>query len=223
MMKEFPFDVEVFGYLTSAALVSQKAGMPENKNLIVGGVSLAPLKSDPVEEMNLGGAYVRVISKEGKELQSLVLSEAKRDYMTVTVDDKIYGFRMVREIWVMPFKIKLKKAIGEYYPGTERGDGIGKAKTYESYITVIGEDEESGYDAHIEMNKPLRYRDLTMYQTTWTKAEGGNYSGFTVKSNPSDQWPKYAIYVAGAALGVHFLMRLSMFVGASRRRNRREK
>ncbi|MFC4996145.1 cytochrome c biogenesis protein ResB [Rubritalea tangerina] len=52
----------------------------------------------------------------------------------------------------------------------------------------------------IEMNEPLRYKKLTFYQTSWDDSGEKVQTGFTVKTNPSDQWPKYAIYTCGVAL-----------------------
>lgn len=204
LLPDFPFDVEVSGYFTSARISNDitKAGM----NPIVDGVFLEQTRANEAEELNQAGCYVKVTDKKTGEKRLLVLAESAPNYITLTIEDKIYGFQMVPEIWPLPFTIKLNNSKGENYPNTQR------PKTYESFITVIDEAGKQ-QDAHIKMNEPLRYEGLTTYQTKWfVDDEGKTFSGFTVKKNPSDQWPKIAIYISGIALAVHFLMKLTMFI-----------
>ena len=93
---------------------------------------------------------------------------------------------------------------------------------YESDVTVLDEEGNDEMKRKIEMNKPLRYKDLTFYQTSWNDAGPKVESGFTVKTNPSDQWPKYAIYTCGIALFVHFIIKLFGFVSTSIARSKNE-
>jgi len=40
-------------------------------------------------------------------------------------------------------------------------------------------------------------------------------SGFAIVKNPSDQWPKYSLYISILGLTIHFGMKLGGFVGKS--------
>ncbi|SHJ27820.1 ResB-like family protein [Rubritalea squalenifaciens DSM 18772] len=210
---EFPFDLEVSGYYTSAQLSNDlsKAGMMP----VVDGVFLQQTKSNPLEELNIGGCYLKVTDKSSGESRLLILNEMAKSYVTLTFGEKIYGFQMVREIWDLPFTLHLNDSIGEFFPNTTR------PKRYESDIKIIDE-EGNGQDFHIEMNEPLRHKDLTIYQTNWDDSTGTVVSGFTVKKNPSDQWPKIAIYISAVALAVHFLVKLTAFITNSLGGKRRE-
>ena len=93
---------------------------------------------------------------------------------------------------------------------------------YESDVTVLDENGEAQRQFKIEMNKPLRYKGYTLYQTSWDDTGERMLSAFTVKTNPSGQWPKIAIYVCGIALFVHFILKLFGFVNASIARSKNE-
>ena len=62
------------------------------------------------------------------------------------------------------------------------------------------------------MNKPMRTEGITLYQARWDEPQGRPYSGFAIVQNPSDQWPKYALYIAALGLSIHFLSKLGRFL-----------
>ncbi len=42
--------------------------------------------------------------------------------------------------------------------------------------------------------------------------QGPQFSGFEVVSNPADKWPEWSLYVVAFGLGVHFLLKLGLFL-----------
>ena len=113
---------------------------------------------------------------------------------------KKYGIHMPREIWPMPFEVHLEKSLGEKWPGTN------KAKWFQSNIIKVTGDQEDEYE--IVMNEPMRHGGYTLYQARWDKPQGRAFSGFAIVSNPSDQWPKYSLFVVSFGLFVHFMQML---------------
>ena len=68
------------------------------------------------------------------------------------------------------------------------------------------------------MNEPLRHEGYTLYQSSWGKTKtGAVYSDFSVVRNPSDRIPRYACYVIGAGLLVHFGMKIGRHIQNQRR------
>ena len=176
-----------------------------------------PIKPTGREESNFSDCIITIKERASGKTHELILFEGLTHDVTVTVEDKIYGLRLHGEIWNMPFKVRLDDSRGEKHPGT------GMAMMYESDVTVLNSEGKDEMMRKIEMNKPLRYKDLTFYQTSWNDAGPKVESGFTVKTNPSDQWPKYAIYTCGIALFVHFIIKLFGFVSTSIARSKNEK
>ena len=64
------------------------------------------------------------------------------------------------------------------------------------------------------MNKPMRHDGITLYQASWAPPMPGGLpsSGFAIVENPSDQWPKWALYIATFGLLVHFGQKLVRFL-----------
>lgn len=213
-LPDLPFDLEVTGFLRSSELLEYSRNKDFHQSEpVVDGFFLKERKRAKSEERNMSGCYVTVQDKSGKELRKLVLHYAGLEMpmpVTATVDGKRYGFSMVREMWPMPFEVELRKTMGEYYPGTQ------SPSWFQSDITKV--DGESRTNYSIVMNKPMRHGGITLYQASWAPPmQGGRpSSGFAIVENPSDQWPKYALYVATLGLVLHFGLKLGRFLNASR-------
>lgn len=206
VLPALPFSLEVSGYLPAAEMVS--AGPTEARDKasepVVDGFFLRETKRNPEEEMNLQGCYVRVLDKAGKEVQRLVLWVGNSSPVSFTVDGKRYGMVMPRKIWPMPFVVELHKSVGEYWPGTR------KAAHFQSDITKVADGHREDYS--IVMNKPMRHEGFTLFQARWDKPQNRAFSGFAIVSNPSDQWPKYSLYVVTFGLLVHFCLMLGRYL-----------
>lgn len=212
LLPDMPFDIEVSSYYNNA--LPQKAAIGNPTAQVVDGIYMLPQENQTKEERNFSACSVKVTVRKSGEVKWLLLSELYPNSITVTVDGEIYGFKLQREIWPMPIQLRLDDSRGEYHPGSTR------PKVYESDVTVL-EEGSSGRSFKIEMNKPLRYKNITFYQTNWDDSGERTLSAFTVKTNPADQWPKYAIYLCGFALLGHFMVKLAGFINSSLRKRRK--
>lgn len=170
------------------------------------------------ELANMAGAYATVEDTEGNLIQKLVVWMGNPTPVTFTYKGARYAVSMVSEIWPMPFEVELHKSVGEYYPGTTR------PSSFESTISkVVGEGkEEVREDYKIFMNNPMRHGGFTLFQANWSPTGEGDrpYSGFAIVTNPSDQWPKYALYAATLGLTGHFVYMLIRYAGRSTRKSK---
>ncbi len=201
-----PFSLEVSGYQPAAELKSANSmNVPDTTaQPVVDGFYLQEVKRNPEEEANLQGCYVRVLDKAGQEIRRLVLWVGNSTPVSFKVDGKRYGMLMPRKIWPMPFEVELHKSIGEYWPGTR------KAKWFQSDITKVADGHREDYS--IVMNKPMRHGGFTLYQARWDRPKDRAFSGFAIVSNPSDQWPKYSLYVVAFGLLVRFGTMLTRYI-----------
>lgn len=205
---ELPFDLVVTQWMRNSEL-ARSTGKDDPKS--VDGIMLNWAEPKTVEEENAAGCLVDVISKKtGEKVRRLLLYGPNIDYVTATVDGKVYGFSLVREIWPMPFRVRLDESVGEYYPGTK------KPSFFQSKITRLADDGEKKFT--IRMNEPMRYGGYTLYQARWSGETEVPQSGFAIVKNPSDQWPKYSLYISILGLTIHFGMKLFGFIGRTEKK-----
>ena len=211
-----PFDIDVSHWMRNSEVqkVKNEAGL---KLPVSDGLTLSWLENAPLEEENAAGCFIDVLPKNSSETPAKLLMFGRHvDAMTATVGGKIYAFSLVREIWPMPFQVRLDSSVGEYYPGTTR------PSSFQSEITRFG-DKAEGADGSeksftIKMNEPMRYGGYTLYQARWSGETERAQSGFAIVKNPSDQWPKYSIYMSIFGLTIHFGVKLFGFIGQSKRK-----
>jgi len=212
-LPELPFDLVVSGFRRSSELLQLSRFKEQHKGeRVVDGFFLQERPRVQQEETNLTGCYLTVQDKEGNALQELILHYNGMSFptpVTAMVEGKRYEFSLTRWIWPMPFEVELDKTLGEYWPGTQA------PSWFQSDITKVEDDLRKKYS--IVMNKPMRHEGITLYQASWAPpAPGGRpSSGFAIVQNPSDQWPKWSLYIASFGLLLHFGMKLFRFLSSS--------
>ena len=212
-LPELPFDLVVSGFRRSSELLQLSRFKEQHKGeRVVDGFFLQERPRVQQEETNLTGCYLTVQDKEGNALQELILHYNGMSFptpVTAMVEGKRYEFSLTRWIWPMPFEVELDKTLGEYWPGTQA------PSWFQSDITKVENDQEKKYS--IVMNKPMRHEGITLYQATWAPPPPGGRpsSGFAIVRNPSDQWPKWSLYIASFGLMLHFGMKLFRFLSSS--------
>jgi hypothetical protein len=215
LLPNLPFKLELTRYVQNARVVSANSMAPSRGEPIVDGWFLYSQEPGKLTEQDTPGIYAKVVASESEGSDPFILmvpepdTFAPRPPHTVRAEGRTFAIRMEKRIWPVPFQVRLKDARSEYFPHTT------KPKFFESDIVRIENGRES--DVFIEMNEPMRYGGLTFYQHTMINSaprDGGDatISGFEVVRNPSDQWPKYSIYIAGFGLCLHFLMKLWSFM-----------
>lgn len=164
------------------------------------------------ELANMAGCYASVKDADGEEIEKLVLWMGNTSPVSFSYNGIRYGVVLTAEVWPMPFEVELKKSTGKYYPGTT------KASSFESEITKVAGGQRTDYK--IFMNNPMRHGGYTLFQSQWSDTGGTPYSGFAIVTNPSDQWPKYALYIATVGLLGHFVYMLVRFAGGKTRQKK---
>lgn len=213
-LSDLPFDLEVTGFLRASQIHSvDRESAAHDGEEVVDGFFLKERIRDNQEERNHIGCYASVLDKEGNTIQRILLFHMGHVHfpsiVTATVEGKRYGFSLTRELWPMPFEVELHRSLGDYYPGTRA------PKWFQSDITKIDGDIRTDYT--IVMNEPMRHGGITLYQANWSPPMRGGrpHSGFAIVENPSDQWPKYALFVSTFGLLLHFGIMLVRFLDSS--------
>ncbi len=119
-----------------------------------------------------------------------------------------YIFTLMRKKYTLPFALELLDVNRKLYPGTEI------AKSYKSDVILH---ERSGLKRklRISMNKPLRYWQYTVYQTSYgMDADGAEFSVFAVVENHGRLLPYIASLVMAFGIFLHFASSFFAFLRA---------
>ncbi|WP_372368878.1 cytochrome c biogenesis protein ResB [Candidatus Uabimicrobium sp. HlEnr_7] len=162
-------------------------------------------------EMNTVGLYTSVYS--GKKLIGRYYL-----YQSVPVvfnyQEKRYSIHIQRRKYPVPFSLKLLKFTRELYPGTQT------PKHYESKVTLKEKNhtgEQTEREILISMNRPLRHRGYTFYQSSFNQEQDqmGNtvkyYSTLAVMKNPAEEWPYFSCLLVVLGMIIHFIPKLLRF------------
>lgn len=214
ILPDFPFDLQLGGYLKNALPVSASERAPDNKQLLADGYWLMERPDEVNAEANLAAIYGRVIGEGGAVGAPFILAGASFHPFTIQVGERVFTVDMRKRLWPMPFEVRLEEFIAEFHPGTAR-----PAK-FISEITRIEDANEA--KVTIQMNEPMRYDGLTFFQASYGPPGAGPndslYSVFEIVRNPADKWPEYSLYVVTLGMLITFLTKLGESLGRISRR-----
>ena len=120
---------------------------------------------------------------------------------SVAVNGDTYSFSLRKKRFPLPVSIQLLDFKKEMYPGSEI------PKSYESRVMVKTENLER--EVQISMNKPLRYKDFTMFQSSYfIDRDGTEYSILAVVKNAGRLMPYISSLLIFLGIAVHFVIML---------------
>ena len=115
---------------------------------------------------------------------------------TFDVDDAEYTFLVERRQQALPFTLSLDKFDIETYPGSKQ------VKNYTSHLTLL--DENNTMSQIVTMNKPLRYKGYTLYQTSFFANPDNSLSSvLTIVKNQGRIFPYASVFLIGLGLIIH--------------------
>ena len=193
------FDVEVQDYFPSAQAYTTTEDTKE-KFLNASGIkqiTRAKIQKEP--EKNIPATKMIIKDKNNTTINQIILFGEEPKATTVKMGNKSYSFALRRKHFVLPFKITLKHFEKQFHPGTET------ARSYSSRVLI----EHDGFrrESLISMNTPLRYKDWTFYQASYSvDAMGREYSTLAVVKNWGRLLPYISSLLTFTGLATHFLL-----------------
>ena len=159
-------------------------------------LSSLPIHKEP--EKNLPGGIFQLTTADGNALHLLLYAGEKMPTQIEAGDRKL-NFALRPKRFVLPFTLTLKQFDMEIYPGTET------ARSYQSKVQI--EDKNLSREVLIYMNNPLRYKDFTFYQASYSIDDlGREHSTLAVVKNGNRLLPYIACFVTFLGLVTHFLV-----------------
>lgn len=159
---------------------------------------LEPLSLENEPEKNTPGVLIQILT-ENEEVQNILLYGGEQEATKFKVGEKQYNIILRFKRYRMPFLIKLVDFTMEKHPGTDT------ARSFKSLVAV----ESNGVwrEKLISMNNPLRYKDYTFYQASYSIDKNGKeISTLAVVKNAGRILPYTATFITVVGLMMHFLM-----------------
>jgi len=196
---DLPFDLELSGFLEHSQALPKGPNW-EAASPVVEGWALMRLDDEDVDPHDvLPGLTARVTTDAGTQVGLLNVRDVCA--WTVEAGGKTWAIHLHHARHAMPFELTVLDTTREDHPGTRT------PRLYKSDV-VYGEDARK---ATISMNQPLREQGHVLFQNSWGVDSRGEYSGFSVTRNPSDQWPKWSCWVILCGLLMTFSHRLYLY------------
>ncbi len=153
----------------------------------------APLDKEP--EKNIPGC---VLTLEGAG--PAILYGGEENPLKLAKGETNYFLQLRRKNSPLPFLLRLKDFTVEWYPDTE------VARSYKSLVEIIPPGGGSR-EVLISMNKPLRYKNFTLYQSSYSVDQSGRESStLAVVRNSGRVLPYVASFTVFGGLALHFLL-----------------
>jgi hypothetical protein len=167
--------------------------------------SLQPKSISGDQAGNFPGVIANIRNSNGSQSEGtrLVLYGGNSDPVGFQVGyDTLYFMLKPHEIQ-LPFEIGLNKFLKINHPGTT------DAKSYESHVSVMG--NGLNRDAVISMNRPFRYKSLTLYQNGFMSQKNVNATTLFVVDNSFRLVP----YISGVIIILGLLINfIGKFAGS---------
>ncbi|MBI3616978.1 MAG: cytochrome c biogenesis protein ResB [Candidatus Omnitrophica bacterium] len=132
----------------------------------------------------------------------VILYGAEDKPLKVSMDGRDHFLQLRRKNFPLPFLLRLKDFTVEWYPNTE------VARSYKSLVEIIPPGGAgASREVLISMNKPLRYKNFTLYQSSYSVDNLGRESStLAVVKNAGRLLPYFASFITFGGLALHFLL-----------------
>lgn len=176
---------------------SAEGGQAAGAVLNASGVGiLKPVPLDKGPEKNLPGC---LLTAEG--IGPVILYGGEDGPLKITKGGQNYFMHLRRKHFPVPFLLRLKDFTVEWYPDTE------VARSYKSLVEVIPPGGGGSREVLISMNKPLRYKNFTLYQSSYSVDKAGRESStLAVVRNSGRLLPYFASFLTFGGLALYFLL-----------------
>lgn len=173
--------------------ITARVNAGENHIGMAQHMQISPAKLKVNNEENMAGITFQV----NENIYTVLESVPK--IPTIKIGDKEFHFTLRRNVRKLPFSIQLIDFEKQSYPGTD------KAKSYRS--SVIIKDGDLSWESEISMNKPLRYKGYSFFQSSFIDNPTGEISVLAVVWNAGRSFPYISGLLMCLGLVAHLFLR----------------
>lgn len=199
------FDFEKFGLSITVKSYYKNCdaygAIPEHAGVLLNSSGIGSLKSLPYDkelEKNFPGGIFHLQGADRGDVDILLFA-GESGPLLIDKGDETYHVMLRRKRSSLPFILKLKDFMMERHPNTDM------ARSYKSLVEVIT--NGASREVLISMNEPLRYKNFTLYQSSYAIDQlGREQSTLAVVKNSGRLLPYIATFVTFAGLAIHLLI-----------------
>src|SRR3989338_6132844 len=161
--------------------------------------SLKPVSLYKEPERNIPGG-IFLVKGAGPQDVRVLLYGGEANPTEIRTGDSLYYIQLRRQKSPLPFIVRLKDFMMEFHPNTQI------ARSYKSLVEFTTPDAASR-EVLISMNQPLRHKNFTLYQSSYSIDEAGRESStLAFVRNAGRLLPYWASFITFAGLTVHLLI-----------------
>jgi len=193
------FKVIVQSYCRNCEAYGNSEGSSNDAMLNLSGIQLLkPISLNKEPQKNIPGITFQLQGADKGSL-NILLSGGESKPFPIVREGKVYFIQLRLKRSSMPFMLQLKDFMMEKHPNTEI------ARSYKSLVEVISGGVSR--EVLISMNKPMRYKNFTLYQASYAIDQfGREFSTLAVVKNSGRLLPYIATFTTFAGLVLHLLM-----------------
>ncbi len=195
---DLPFALKIIDSCANCDITSPPENTTPPRREMAKNMLLSAKPSEKEPETNLTGATLSLTNISPEIDGIYVAFESMPKPISFDIDDTNYKIIIGRSQRLLPFSVTLVDFIRETYPGTN------KPKSYSSDIIIT--DGTQKWPARIEMNKPLRYRGYTLYQSSFEQTTEHETSILSVVENKG----RLAPYIGTTIITLGLLLQLML-------------
>ncbi len=171
-------------------------------------MALEPIAPEPDEEINLSGVTLSLRGAGEAQDGTYIIFEAMPYPLAIDTDNGAVEIMFGKAQTMLPFAVGLESFVKETHPGIDR------ARHYHSDVVIY--DGDVSWPVRIEMNRPLRYKGYTLFQSSYVESEDGVASVLAVVENRGWLFP----YIGTGLLALGLLWHAVLMAATGRRRRR---
>ena len=200
--KVLPFVIDVKKSCDNCQILKREESPDYKPETRYGGMAqfmaLQPKPSEKEPEANLTGLEFTIRGTENNDGHYIAFDGMPKS-IELTYKDKQYAIIFGKDQQQLPFAVKLIDFVKDDYEATSLARG------YHSDIVIKDGDIE--WETRIEMNKPLRYKGYTFFQSSFDQSEEmGEMSIFSVVKNKGWLFPYIGTITLGLGLIIHIII-----------------
>jgi len=207
---DLPFKIDITFTCDNCEILKREETPDFDENKSYGGMAqFMALKDKPSEkepEANLTG-FEFTITGSDQDGHYLAFDGMPKP-IEISANGSNYALIFGKDQSALPFSVKLIDFVKDKYEATSMARGY--------HSDIIIKDGETEWETRIEMNKPLRYKGYTLFQSSYDQSQNGEISILSIVKNDGWLFPYIGTIVLGFGLLIHIIITFSQ--GTKRRR-----
>jgi len=206
--KELNLQLKIQSYFRNCTPLVPNQPVPGTESTILNASGIQKIEEEPthnidVEEYLPGVNFQAIPSTAGTAPLQVILYGGEQQETIANIDGKEISFSLRKKRIPLPLSIQLMDFTVKMYPNSQI------PKSYESKVLIKGEEEGSlEREVVISMNKPLRFKDYTFFQSGYDTRDNSEYSILAVVKNKGRLLPYFSSITIFLGLMIHFLTML---------------